>query len=499
MGLFEHGWPYTNYHDLNLDWIIQKLKEIEQEYAALDMDAVRASITELQNGLRDAMADIDTLDQNYAALTTMYGELSTLLDRIMEIMEDADVNPNIGYMQNQTLTSDALAVIYNAMQSYQTSAWNIAGHNIEYGNYRTNNPQDIHGTPLDPAGTYTRRDRLDCSCFVLLSLMGVPFSAAFAGDITPRTAFSRQYRTKPTRNPDGLIRWASDIYEMAESENMLFEIGNGSQLRTGDVVFWRYTDEEWNSLPDDSFAKVDGGAYKHVAHVGMIVADCSAFTSGIGLMHCVNTEATMAFQDLEGYNPQSLERVEYAFRPRKVHALAEPVLSGFVTMRKTSQAFNYSLDSHAVSFSGGRIPGNYTNIGLNETTGADDPTKTSRITTPMLPFNPALVIENPLSPDTAYIAYYFNSAGELLTTSNNTILRPGSPQAVQIRLEFFSTLTTSGSLTSAQIAYLLANVIIRYHVMADSYTQKNAGAAGNADADTFYYLTGVNLHTLVNV
>ena len=498
MGLFEH-WPYTNYHDLNLDWIIQKLKDIEQEYEALDIDAVRASIAELQAGMRAASADISALDSDVDTLQAMYGELQTLLDRIMAILEDVEVNPNIGYMQNQTLTSDALAVIYNAMQSYQTNAWNIAGRNIEYGNYRTNNPQGIHGSPLDPAGTYTSRDRLDCSSFVLLSLMGVPFSAAFAGDITPRTTFSRQYKTKPTRNPDGLIRWASDIYDMAESEGMLFEIGNGSQLRTGDVVFWRYTDETWNNLPDDSFAKVDGGAYKHVAHVGMIVADCTAFESGIGLMHCVNAANVMAFQDLESYSPQSLERVEYAFRPRKVYALAEPILSGFVTLRKTSQAFNYALDSHAISFSGGRIPGNYTNVGLNETTGADDPSKTSRITTPMLPFNPALVIENSLSPDTAYIAYYFNSAGELLTTSNNTILRPGAPQAAQIRLEFFNTLTTSGALTSAQIAYLLANVIIRYHVMADSYTQKNAGSAGNADADTFYYLTGVNLHTLVSV
>ena len=28
MGLFEH-WPYTNFHDLNLDWIIKKIKNVE--------------------------------------------------------------------------------------------------------------------------------------------------------------------------------------------------------------------------------------------------------------------------------------------------------------------------------------------------------------------------------------------------------------------------------------------------------------------------------------
>ena len=30
MGAFEH-FPYANYHDLNLDWIVEKIKELEQE------------------------------------------------------------------------------------------------------------------------------------------------------------------------------------------------------------------------------------------------------------------------------------------------------------------------------------------------------------------------------------------------------------------------------------------------------------------------------------
>ena len=34
MGVFEQ-FPYTNMHDLNLDWILQKLKEFEKELAGL--------------------------------------------------------------------------------------------------------------------------------------------------------------------------------------------------------------------------------------------------------------------------------------------------------------------------------------------------------------------------------------------------------------------------------------------------------------------------------
>ena len=48
MGLFEH-WPYTNFHDLNLDWIIKKIKNVETaeantaEYAEAAAESAAAS------------------------------------------------------------------------------------------------------------------------------------------------------------------------------------------------------------------------------------------------------------------------------------------------------------------------------------------------------------------------------------------------------------------------------------------------------------------------
>lgn len=35
MGTFEQ-FPYTNYHDLNLDWIIEALKELDERVKALE-------------------------------------------------------------------------------------------------------------------------------------------------------------------------------------------------------------------------------------------------------------------------------------------------------------------------------------------------------------------------------------------------------------------------------------------------------------------------------
>lgn len=35
MGLFDQ-FPYTNFHDLNLDWMIEKIKELEARIEALE-------------------------------------------------------------------------------------------------------------------------------------------------------------------------------------------------------------------------------------------------------------------------------------------------------------------------------------------------------------------------------------------------------------------------------------------------------------------------------
>lgn len=502
MGLYEH-WPYTNFHELNLNWIIQKLKEIEADISELDMDEMKADIQALKEDMTVALAEISDISDDQNSLRQQYIQVIDLCNQIYDLLNAAEVNPNIGYAQNQTLDTVTMNIIYNAMQSYQMDAWATTGHNITYGNYLTNNPSGTSGTPLDPDGTWSVCDKLDCSSFVILSLMGIPYGQTpFAGinRMTPRTTFSRQYKIKEHRNPDGLLRWASDIYEMAESEQMLMPIGDLSQLRTGDVVFWKYTDEAWNDLPEDSFAKADGGAYKRVAHVGMIVDSCSAFDSGVGVMQCVNTSATMAFQDINSYNPASLERMPYVMRPWKFKAVAEPTFNGLTTLRKVG-GYNsalllgdYSVSDHEVSFSGGKIPSNYIESGLDTNTGAIDESKTGRVTTDYIPFTPALVVEQGLS-GVKYDAYYYGGDKTFQQYADNRILRPNA-NAKLVRLEFYNT-SSGGVLTQAQKEYILEHTIIRYHIMADDYVSKNTGASGNTEADTFYYmndskLSGVN-------
>lgn len=493
MGLYEH-WPYVNFHELNLDYILKELKKIEAELQTMDIDQIREDIHTLQGNILALQHDISDIETTDAEQQIQINYAINLCGQILTILEDAELNPNIGYNQNQTLDTDTMDLIYNAMQSYQMDAWSITGHNIDYGNYLTNNPLGTSGTPVDPEGSYTVCDRLDCSSFVLLSLMGIPYkSTGFnnANEMTPRTTFSRQYRYKPNRNPDSLLRWASDIYEMAETEQMLFDISTDtSQLRTGDVVFWKYTEAAWESLPDTDFAKLDGGSYKRVAHVGMIVDSCSAFASGIGLMQCVNTSAVMDFRDFTTYTPASLELMPYAMRPWKFKAVGRPMYKGLACFRKAGGINGalteglYLLDGTCSSYSGGRIPSNYITDGLDTTTGTVDTSKTDRVTTSFLPFTPAMVIQQGLT-GVKYNAFYYDEDGVFQQYANNQILRPNTTARL-IRLEFYND-TGGGPLTPAQKTYILDHTVIRYHIMADDYVAKNTDVGVNEDADTFYF------------
>lgn len=479
-----------------LEKTVYKLNEIINalgEIPSYVEGAIGDAVTGLNNEIEQVSNNVDTLSAHIDAI-------DELCNQILTIISESDVNPNIGYVQNQTIDTDMLNVMYNAMQSYQLEAWDIAGHNITYGNYLTNNPLGTGGTPVDPDGSYTVCDKFDCSSFVLLSLMGIDYhSTPMTGhrktvNMRPRTNFSRQYKYKERRNPDSKLRWASDIYEMAESEQMLFKISNDySNLRTGDVVFWKYKDEVWDSLADDSFAKADGGAYKHVAHTGIIVQDATAFESNIGLMHCVNTEANMAFQDFTTYNPTTIELMPYAMRPWKYRVTGNPEFNGFACLRKINTSnkyipeYKYSIEGNVYSFSGGQIQSDYSEYGLDLNTGAEDTSLTGRITTPFIPFSPAIVFELD-EPSIKRRYFYYDGAGNFLQSTADTMLRP-NVNARLMKIVLYNPSNTGGALTEVQKEYALSHAIIRFHIMSDSLASKQSGTNGNSDCDTFYFFT----------
>ena len=72
-GPFQHGWPYSNFHDLNLDWVIHVLQE------------AKAVVTEKIPGIETAISELQAADKDINA------RIDDVLKKIGELVDDAAI------------------------------------------------------------------------------------------------------------------------------------------------------------------------------------------------------------------------------------------------------------------------------------------------------------------------------------------------------------------------------------------------------------------------
>lgn len=96
MALFEGHFPYTDFHDLNLDWLLTQVRELvermdqaEQDIDALEvrMDAAEADIDALEGRMDQAEQDIDALE---GRMDTAEGDIDALEGRMDTAEGDID-------------------------------------------------------------------------------------------------------------------------------------------------------------------------------------------------------------------------------------------------------------------------------------------------------------------------------------------------------------------------------------------------------------------------
>lgn len=99
MGLFEN-FPYTNFHDLNLDWIIQALKDLDKKVDTLEDRVTEAAkqyvdgrIADFVSGpMQDMQDQIDGLENEMAAFETnvqnQFAEYTSKTDAKIEEFEN---------------------------------------------------------------------------------------------------------------------------------------------------------------------------------------------------------------------------------------------------------------------------------------------------------------------------------------------------------------------------------------------------------------------------
>lgn len=97
MGLFEN-FPYTNFHRMNLDWLLTEMKRLIEEWADMQQNF---------NDLETAFQDLKNYCENYFATLDLSQEVSDVLDRMLADGDlDPIINPKIASEVSQWLADN---------------------------------------------------------------------------------------------------------------------------------------------------------------------------------------------------------------------------------------------------------------------------------------------------------------------------------------------------------------------------------------------------------
>lgn len=169
MGLFEH-FPYTNFHQLNLDWIVRQLKKKEDRVEALEgrMDQAEADIDALEGRM-------DTAEGNITNLNTQINGTGGLKDRVTTLETGYNNLKNasmITALNTPTTSASAVGLPYNKTTYTNGVPSSSSGSNT------------IPGATNTTAGVMTAAQVQELSAATLaISQIGDAYAAALASPV----------------------------------------------------------------------------------------------------------------------------------------------------------------------------------------------------------------------------------------------------------------------------------------------------------------------------
>lgn len=145
-GPFQHGWPYSNFHDLNLDWILQKIQEYEERLDGIVDEAVAQAnaytdqkIAEFRNDFNDLVAEVK---QEVAdMLATVDNAIEDLTQEQQQFIEDATTQINAINSRVDELENSISASV-EGMRAYTNRA--ILDNNQMLYDYIESELIDVH-------------------------------------------------------------------------------------------------------------------------------------------------------------------------------------------------------------------------------------------------------------------------------------------------------------------------------------------------------------------
>ena len=96
---FWNKYPYTDFHELNLDYILKKMKELEADLDGLLAEAVRQATENAETYVDEKLAgvlqqfnqlknDVDSLSDQFEGLETAFDAFTALVDRKIEVIQN---------------------------------------------------------------------------------------------------------------------------------------------------------------------------------------------------------------------------------------------------------------------------------------------------------------------------------------------------------------------------------------------------------------------------
>lgn len=474
------NFPYTDFHNLNLDWILCEMKKLLGQYSGI-MDNI-SEIEQKLKALSEAMDNFyepDVFFHTVSEVVKEYVDSGVFEDFIRHAVE----NYYISGTPTHNLTNAQKQAMYITAMSYYANAWSTRNPNITYGNAigRT----DGKGTVLDePYNTVTNFSLLDCSTFVLLCLMGQRFQGtkyASSANDTPasKLGYSRDFIITAYPESKGQVRWAYELYLQAMLNRWLYKPKSLSDLQTGDIVFFKWTDAWIAEHPDSFGAK----AYNSIAHVAMVVDSCDNFTSGVGIVHATSSSAVMAYNDLQDYisNLTTQEYVPYVMRP--VLTATEFYVNGVYRYRRGLPVIQ---SKSSYTYCGGKVPSNMTDNQVDKTTGAIT-VSTKRWTSFLIPAEIDFFVKNNVQGIGYNVCFYNGANGSIFVGySQNSSDVSKLKQSTLLRIEFYK--SDGSDINTTDKANIIDGVTFNYHTWSDSVIQNEAKlSAANYTRDSVRY------------
>lgn len=156
MGLFEQ-FPYANFHELNLDWILKKIKELDEKVDSIEdrilaqakaytdeqVGALRNDFNDLENEFTQFKSDVNKMFNDYTAKQDKaFADYKKLVDANIDLLEqeirDAKAELQTLLQQSIDYTDASIAMLITQLPDIITAnIKNAKVYNLLTGKYVT--------------------------------------------------------------------------------------------------------------------------------------------------------------------------------------------------------------------------------------------------------------------------------------------------------------------------------------------------------------------------